>query len=149
LVEYFSAKRGERRNVAQGFRRRFRKFRRAAIVSRAPRIRPAPPGKDSDRLTGNVHGFQALSCQVATHLRGPGLAGRDRMLLLVIFLGLTIVGQAANVLIAIAVEQFSETISLGLFFAMFAAVFYVAWQIAVRVIDRRYGPPPSLGRAGR
>jgi hypothetical protein len=71
------------------------------------------------------------------------------MLLLATFLGVVVVGQAANVLIAIAVEQFSETISLGLFFAMFAAVFYVAWQIAVRVIDRRYGPPPSLGRAGR
>ena len=71
------------------------------------------------------------------------------MLLLATFLGVVVVGQAANVLVAMAVEQFSETISLALFFAIFAAVFYVAWQIAVRVTDRRYGPPPSLGRAGR
>jgi hypothetical protein len=35
------------------------------------------------------------------------------------------------------VEQFSEVASLALFFAMFAGVFLVAWQLAVRITDRR------------
>jgi uncharacterized protein HemY len=59
------------------------------------------------------------------------------MILLATFLGLVIVGQAANVLIAMGVEQFSEPASLALFFVMFAAVFYVAWQLAVRITERR------------
>jgi hypothetical protein len=59
------------------------------------------------------------------------------MILLATFLALAIVGQAANVLIAIGVEQFSETVSLGLFFIMFAGVFYLAWQIALRIVEGR------------
>jgi hypothetical protein len=59
------------------------------------------------------------------------------MILLATFLGLVIVGQAANVLIAMGVEQISEPVSLALFFAMFAGVFYLAWQLAVRIVDAR------------
>jgi threonine/homoserine/homoserine lactone efflux protein len=59
------------------------------------------------------------------------------MILLATFLGLVIVGQAANVLIAMGVEQISEPVSLALFFVMFAGVFYLAWQFAVRIIDAR------------
>ena len=59
------------------------------------------------------------------------------MILLATFLGLVIVGQAANVLIAMGVEQFSETVSLALFFAMYAGVFYLAWQLALRIVEGR------------
>jgi hypothetical protein len=99
----------------------------------------------------NAARFHALSRQVATHLRGIGLAGRDRMLLLATFLGIVIVGQAANVMIAMAVEQYSETISLALFFVMFAGVIYGAWQLAVRITDRQANrqEPHRLERAGR
>jgi hypothetical protein len=59
------------------------------------------------------------------------------MILLATFLALVIVGQAANVLIAMGVEQISEAASLALFFVMFAGVFFAAWQLAVRITDRR------------
>jgi hypothetical protein len=73
------------------------------------------------------------------------------MLLLATFLGIVIVGEAANVMIAMAVEQFSETISLALFFVLFAGVIYGAWRIAVRITDRRTQRqgPHGLERAGR
>ena len=59
------------------------------------------------------------------------------MILLATFLGIIIVGQAANVLIAMGVEQFSEPAGLALFFAMYAAVFYFGWRLAVRITDER------------
>ena len=74
------------------------------------------------------------------------------MLLLATFLGLVIVGQTANVLVATLVERFSEPVSLALFFVMFAGVFCLAWQLAVRIIDRASNqamPPQNLGRPGR
>lgn len=73
------------------------------------------------------------------------------MLLLATFLGIVIVGEAVNVMIAMAVEQFSETIGLALFFVLFAGVIYGAWKLAVRITDRqadRQGPH-RLERAGR
>jgi hypothetical protein len=73
------------------------------------------------------------------------------MLLLATFLGIVIVGEAATVMIAIAVEQFSETVGLALFFVMFAGVIYGAWKLAVRITDRYTNGqgPHRLERAGR
>jgi hypothetical protein len=48
-----------------------------------------------------------------------------------------------------AVEQFSRSISLALFFVMFAGVIYCAWRLAVRITDRRTRAQGPLERAGR
>lgn len=83
---------------------------------------------------------------VATHLSGLGPGWEEWMLLIATFIGLAIVGQVANILIAIGLEQISETVSLAMFFVMFAGVFYLAWQLALRFIERRTDPGGVRGR---
>jgi len=62
------------------------------------------------------------------------------MILLATFAAIFVIGQAANVVIAMLVEHFSENASLAAFFAMFAVVVVVGWYLAVWLTDRLFGP---------
>ena len=70
------------------------------------------------------------------------------MILLVTFAAIFVVGQAANVTIAMMVEHFSENVSLGVFFAGFAVVVVIGWYLAVRLTDRLFGAEDD-GRVSR
>ena len=61
------------------------------------------------------------------------------MILLVTFAAIFVVGQAANVTIAMMVEHFSENASLAAFFAGFAIVVVIGWYLAVWLTDRLFG----------
>jgi hypothetical protein len=58
------------------------------------------------------------------------------MSVILIFIGLVFVGDFFVVMISAAVEHFSRSASLMVFFALFAVVFVAAWQIAVRLAER-------------
>lgn len=58
------------------------------------------------------------------------------MSVILVFVGLVLVGDIATVLIAAAVEHFSKSTSLMVFFALFAAVFAISWVLAVRITER-------------
>jgi hypothetical protein len=70
------------------------------------------------------------------------------MILLVTFAAIFVVGQAANVTIAMMVEHVSENASLAVFFAMFAIVAVVGWYLAVWLTDRLFGAEDD-GRVSR
>jgi hypothetical protein len=63
------------------------------------------------------------------------------MILLLTFAAIFIAGQATNVAIAVAVEQYSEAASLTVFFALFAAVAVGGWLLAVKLTERRAARP--------
>jgi len=58
------------------------------------------------------------------------------MTVLAVFVVFVAVGDALAVGICSIVERFSENASLLAFMAMFALVFVVAWQLAVRITER-------------
>jgi hypothetical protein len=58
------------------------------------------------------------------------------MTVLLIFLALVFVGDAAAVGIASFVEHFSKSASLFVFLALFIAVFWMAWLGAVAITER-------------
>jgi hypothetical protein len=58
------------------------------------------------------------------------------MSVILIFVGFVIVGDTAAVFISYLFERVSNFTSLMVFFALFALVFYVSWQLAVRVTER-------------
>ena len=55
---------------------------------------------------------------------------------ILIFTVFVIIGDTAAVYISYLFERVSNFTSLMVFFALFAVVFYVAWQLAVRVTER-------------
>ena len=59
------------------------------------------------------------------------------MSVILIFVAFVLVGDAAAVMISSLFERVSQFVSLMVFFGLFAGVFYVAWQLAVRVVERR------------
>ncbi len=58
------------------------------------------------------------------------------MSVILIFAGLVILGDALAVLISAAVEHFSQSASLMVFFALYAGVFWVSWVLAVWITER-------------
>jgi hypothetical protein len=58
------------------------------------------------------------------------------MAVILVYIALVIVGDAAAVAIATFVERFSEPVSLMVFFALFIFVFWIGWIMAVRVTER-------------
>ena len=58
------------------------------------------------------------------------------MSVILVFVALVIAGDTIAILISAAVEHWSQAGSLMTFFALFAFVFYAAWQIAVRITER-------------
>ena len=58
------------------------------------------------------------------------------MIVILIFVGFVIVGDAGAVLIASMFEPISESASLLVFLGLFVGVFCLAWILAVRVTER-------------
>jgi hypothetical protein len=58
------------------------------------------------------------------------------MSVILIFVVFVVIGDTAAVFISYLFERVSNFTSLMVFFALFALVFYVAWQLAVRVTER-------------
>jgi len=58
------------------------------------------------------------------------------MSVILIFVAFVLVGDTAAVFISYLFERVSNFTSLMVFFVLFAVVFYVAWQLAVRVTER-------------
>ena len=58
------------------------------------------------------------------------------MSVILIFIVFVLIGDTAAVFISYLFERVSNFTSLMVFLALFAVVFYVAWQLAVRVTER-------------
>ena len=58
------------------------------------------------------------------------------MAVIFVYVVIVLIGDAAAVVIAGAVEKYSQSASLMVFFALFALVFWVGWIIAVRITER-------------
>jgi hypothetical protein len=58
------------------------------------------------------------------------------MSVILIFVVFVLIGDAGAVFISYLFERVSNFTSLMVFFALFALVFYVAWQLAVKVTER-------------
>ena len=60
------------------------------------------------------------------------------MLPLACFVALAVIGQALNVVISLQVETYvTKATSILVFFALFLAVFWLAWKITQWVVERR------------
>ena len=55
---------------------------------------------------------------------------------ILVYVVLVLIGDVAAVLISAAVEHFSKSASLMVFFVLFAGVFWLSWIIAVRITER-------------
>jgi hypothetical protein len=60
------------------------------------------------------------------------------MSVILIFVAFVVIGDTAAVYISYLFERVSNFTSLMVFLVLFAAVFYVAWQLAVRVAERYF-----------
>jgi len=58
------------------------------------------------------------------------------MSVILVFLVLVVLGDTAAVGVSAIVERFSQPASLFVFLALFVAVFWIAWQIAVYITER-------------
>ena len=58
------------------------------------------------------------------------------MSVIFVYVGLVVIGDVAAVFISAAVEHFSKSASLMVFFALFAGVFWLSWLLAVRITER-------------
>ena len=58
------------------------------------------------------------------------------MAVILIYVLIVLVGDAAAVAIAEVVEHFSQSASLMVFFALFALVFWLGWLLAVNLAER-------------
>jgi hypothetical protein len=57
----------------------------------------------------------------------------EKMSLIIVYLALLFVGQAAAVVIGLAVDTFSKVMGLFVFLALYFLVFAVCWKVAVRL----------------
>jgi hypothetical protein len=60
------------------------------------------------------------------------------MSVILIFVVFVMIGDTAAVFISYLFERVSNFTSLMVFLVLFATVFYVAWQLAVRVTERYF-----------
>jgi lipopolysaccharide export LptBFGC system permease protein LptF len=60
------------------------------------------------------------------------------MSVILIFIVFVVIGDTAAVYISYLFERVSNFTSLMVFLVLFAMVFYVAWQLAVRVAERYF-----------
>jgi lipopolysaccharide export LptBFGC system permease protein LptF len=60
------------------------------------------------------------------------------MSVILIFVAFVVIGDTAAVFISYLFERVSNFTSLMVFLVLFALVFYVAWQLAVRVAERYF-----------
>jgi hypothetical protein len=57
------------------------------------------------------------------------------MLLLLVFLVIAVVGQAINIAICVGIDSFAPQFSFMAFFAMYLTVFWLAWNVSVRLTE--------------
>lgn len=60
------------------------------------------------------------------------------MIVILIFVGFVLIGDAAAIFLASFVEPFSKHASLLVFLGLFISVFVIAWLLAVRVTERYF-----------
>lgn len=60
------------------------------------------------------------------------------MVVILIFIGFVLIGQAGAIMVATMVESYSKFGSLIAFFGLFVCVFIIAWFLAVRVTERYF-----------
>ncbi len=58
------------------------------------------------------------------------------MSVILVYIVLVLVGDVAAIFISAAVEHFSKSASLMVFFVLFAGVFWLGWIVAVRITER-------------
>ena len=58
------------------------------------------------------------------------------MAVILIYVAIVLIGDAAAVLVAEAVEHFSKGASLMVFFGLFALVFWTGWILSVQIAER-------------
>ena len=58
------------------------------------------------------------------------------MAVILVYVVIVLVGDAAAVVIAGQVEQISQSASLMVFFVLFALIFWLGWILAVRITER-------------
>jgi hypothetical protein len=58
------------------------------------------------------------------------------MAVILVYVVIVLIGNAAAVVIAGEVERFSQSASLMVFFVLFALIFWVGWILAVRITER-------------
>jgi hypothetical protein len=92
------------------------------------------------RLWNPAASYGLMDSGATQVLRADGPLWEPRMILLLTFTAIFLVGQATNVGIALVVEKFSDSASLAVFFALFAVVVVAGWQLAVWLTDRLFGP---------
>jgi len=69
------------------------------------------------------------------------------LILMLTFIVLMVIGQAINVTIAMQVDRYSETASLGVFFVLLLGFCYLAWKLAVRLTEPRQQTNENVRRA--
>ena len=60
------------------------------------------------------------------------------MIVILVFIGFVIIGDAAAIFLASFVEPISKNASLLVFLGLFIGVFVAAWLLAVRVTERYF-----------
>ncbi len=58
------------------------------------------------------------------------------MSVILVYVVLVVIGDIAAVFVSAAVEHFSKSASLMVFFVLFAGVFWLSWIVAVRITER-------------
>jgi hypothetical protein len=58
------------------------------------------------------------------------------MAVILVYVVIVLIGDAAAVVIAGEVERISQAASLMVFFALFALIFWAGWILAVRITER-------------
>jgi uncharacterized membrane protein len=93
-------------------------------------------------------GFQVYCTTGKTTHRSEDFDPRRRfaMVVILVFVGFVIIGQAGATMVSTMVEPFSKFGSLLVFFALFVVVFIAAWILAVRVTERFFTPNPEANR---
>lgn len=58
------------------------------------------------------------------------------MAVILVYVVIVLIGDAAAVVIAGKMEEFSQSVSLITFFILFALIFWVGWILAVKITER-------------
>lgn len=58
------------------------------------------------------------------------------MAVILVYVVIVLIGDAAAVVIAGKMEDFSQSVSLITFFILFALIFWVGWILAVKITER-------------
>jgi hypothetical protein len=65
------------------------------------------------------------------------------MMLIVYYIGLTLIADFAAVMLCLGIEEFWPTASLLIFIGLYFAILWVAWLVAVRLTEPKAVPAPA------